>query len=207
MSIHSQAITSPRLTFLREWLRSPAIVAAVAPSSRSLARLMTNEISASAAPVIELGPGSGVFTRELLNNGVPEDRLALVERGTLFLTDLAGAFPRAQIHAFDAAHLRHKQLFDGHGAGAVVSGLPLLSMPPFKVYSILLGSFRNLRPGASFYQFTYGRRCPVPPAILERLCLAAERTGRTVLNVPPASVYRISRKADADNSADARQSG
>lgn len=198
MHDNSQAISSSHLTFVREWVRSPARVAAVAPSGRSLARLITRDISPSSAPVIELGPGSGVFTRELLNNGVPEDRLALVERGSLFLEELARAYPSAQIHAFDASELRHKWLFDGQGAGAVVSGLPLLSMPPFKVLSILHGSFRNLRAGAGFYQFTYGRKCPVPSVILDRLRLRAERTGRTVLNIPPASVYRISRAVDGD---------
>lgn len=83
--------------------------------------------------------------------------------------------------------------FRGVPVGAVISGLPLLSMPDRKVTAILDGAFAHLRPGAAFYQFTYGPRCPVPRPILDGLDLTATHIGRTLLNVPPAAVYRISR--------------
>jgi phospholipid N-methyltransferase len=51
-----------------------------------------------------------------------------------------------------------------------------------------------MRPTASFYQFTYGPRCPVPRPILDRLGLKAVRIGGTVRNIPPASVYRITQR-------------
>ncbi|TIT80529.1 MAG: phospholipid methyltransferase, partial [Mesorhizobium sp.] len=50
-----------------------------------------------------------------------------------------------------------------------------------------------LKPGGAFYQFTYGPRCPVARPILEGLGLSATHIGRTMLNVPPAAVYRIVR--------------
>lgn len=50
-------------------------------------------------------------------------------------------------------------------------------------------------PGGSFYQFTYGPRCPIPRALLDRLGLKATRIGRALLNAPPAAVYRIWRQA------------
>ena len=54
---------------------------------------------------------------------------------------------------------------------------------------------RVSRPtGGCFYQFTYGPRCPVPRATLDRLDLVAERIGFAWLNIPPASVYRIRRQ-------------
>ena len=195
MSDPFQTTFSDRLTFAREWVRAPLKVAAAGPSGEALARLITQEISPSSSPVIELGPGSGVFTRALLRKGVPERRIALVERGDLFLDELKRAFPKAHIHAIDASNLRHRRIFSDEQAGAVVSGLPFLSMPTIKVYSILLGAFRNLRHDASLYQFTYGRRCPVSPVILARLGLVTQRLGWTVRNLPPASVYKISRSS------------
>ena len=51
-----------------------------------------------------------------------------------------------------------------------------------------------MRPTGSFYQFTYGPRCPVPRPILDRLGLKATRVGGTIRNIPPASVYRITRR-------------
>ena len=59
---------------------------------------------------------------------------------------------------------------------------------------IVGGAFSLLRAGGAFYQFTYGPRCPVPRPILDRLGLEATRVGGTVRNLPPASVYRISRR-------------
>jgi phospholipid N-methyltransferase len=47
-----------------------------------------------------------------------------------------------------------------------------------------------------FYQFTYGPRCPLPPALLARLNLQARRVGSALLNLPPAAVYCISRRAE-----------
>jgi phosphatidylethanolamine/phosphatidyl-N-methylethanolamine N-methyltransferase len=73
-----------RLLFWRSWLRNPSRVGAIAPSGRALARLMTARITAADWPVIELGPGTGTFTRALLARGVPEHRLALVEADPAF---------------------------------------------------------------------------------------------------------------------------
>jgi phospholipid N-methyltransferase len=76
----------------------------------------------------------------------------------------------------------------------VVSGLPLLSMPPDQVAAIVQGVFeRQLRAGGMFYQFTYGPRCPLPATLLDRLNLQARRVGSALLNLPPAAVYCISR--------------
>ncbi|MBR0710294.1 SAM-dependent methyltransferase, partial [Bradyrhizobium liaoningense] len=72
--------------------------------------------------------------------------------------------------------------------------LPLLSMSPRKVIAILTGAFRHMQEGGTLYQFTYGPRCPVPRPILDRLGLKASLVGRTALNIPPASVYRIRRR-------------
>lgn len=94
----------------------------------------------------------------------------------------------------DAARLARANLFDGAPVGAVVSGLPLLSMKPRKVVGILAGAFGCVQPGGAFYQFTYGPTCPVPRRVLDRLGLKAVRIGRALANVPPAAVYRISRR-------------
>jgi phosphatidylethanolamine/phosphatidyl-N-methylethanolamine N-methyltransferase len=180
--------------FFRAWIANPLRVAAVAPSGESLARLMTREITSEHGPILELGPGTGVFTRALLARGVSERQLTLVEYGRDFLPMLQDRFPDARILSMDAAKLGHLDLFVDEPAGAVVSGLPLLSMPPRKITSILSGAFKHIRQGGAFYQFTYGPLCPVPRPILDRLGLKATCVGRTVRNLPPASVYRITRR-------------
>ncbi|TBB69127.1 methyltransferase domain-containing protein [Rhizobium leguminosarum bv. viciae] len=181
------------LHFFRSWISNPLRVAAIAPSGDSLARIMTSEIAALDGPIIELGPGTGVFTRALLARGVSEADLTLIEYGPEFINSLQARFPTARVLQMDAAHLAIADIFEGEPVGAVVSGLPLLSMSPSKIASIMAGAFAYMRPGGAVYQFTYGPRCPVPRPILDRLGLKAVRIGGTVRNLPPASVYRISR--------------
>ncbi len=182
------------VTFLRALIADPRRVAAIAPSSPALANAITAEIMPISAPVIELGPGTGVFTKALLARGVPEDRLALIEYGPNFARMLQSRYPRAQVLRMDAAHLKSVELFGGERVGAVISGLPLLSMPEDVVAAIMEGAFAHLRADGAFYQFTYGLRCPVRRATLDRLGLKAVRIGGALANMPPASVYRIRRR-------------
>jgi len=189
------------MLFFSAWLRDPLRVAAVAPSSRSLAAVITAQITPASVPIIELGPGSGAFTRALINRGVPEHRLTLVEAGAEFASLMTTRFPSARVLRMDASALKGMDLFGSERAGAVISGLPVLAIPPGKVLAILRGVFRNLRDGGALYQFTYGLKCPIQRPILQRLGLRATRVGGTLLNLPPASVYRVERD---DRPAEAR---
>ena len=182
--------------FFRSWMAAPLRVAAVAPSGNALANIMTQDITAKTGQVIELGPGTGVFTAKLLERGVRPQDLTLVEYGTNFAQHLESRFPQARVLRMDATGVGDIGLRKDVPVGAVISGLPLLSMPDHKVIAILAGAFAHLQPGGAFYQFTYGPRCPVARPILEGLGLGATHVGRTLMNVPPAAVYRITRQAD-----------
>jgi len=182
------------LSFFLAWLAHPRRVGAIVPSSTALADAITADLTPASAPVIELGPGTGVFTRSIIARGIPEHRLALIEKGAEFVGRLQREFPDAHVHRMDATRLQHVELFDGEEAGAVVSGIPLLLMPMTSVIALLEGAFDRLRADGAFYQFTYGRGTPIPHTILDRLGLSATRIGGTFANLPPASVYRIRRR-------------
>jgi phospholipid N-methyltransferase len=117
-----------------------------------------------------------------------------VEYGVDFARELTMRFPAATTLRIDAAQLRKIELQTSAPIGAILSGLPLLSMPVRKVIAILEGAFSHLRQDGAFYQFTYGPRCPIPRPLLDRLGLKATFIGGTLANVPPAAVYRISRR-------------
>jgi phospholipid N-methyltransferase len=185
------------LTFLRSWVLRPRCVGAIAPSSSALARLICSEVDASCAPVLELGPGTGVFTQALLARGLEPRQLTLIEALPEFAALLRRRYPEARVLTCDAAALIEAALFPGACVGAAVSGLPLRAMPINVIDEIISGVFAWLRPGACLYQFTYGLRCPVPPSILQRHRLCAQAIGRVWRNLPPATVYRIGRE-DAD---------
>jgi len=92
--------------FLRELARAPFRTAAIAPSSPALASLMVSEIDVSAGYVVELGSGTGRFTAALLERGVPEDRLIVVEANPRFAELLRERFPRALLRTGRAEDLR-----------------------------------------------------------------------------------------------------
>ncbi len=189
-------LLSETLEFWRAWMRAPRRIGAIAPSGRALARLMTSDVDHRRGPVIQLGPGTGVFTRALLARGLPTHRLALVEVDPVLARRLARRFPGARVVRMDATRLGEtRPLFGAERASAVISGLPLRSTPAEQVARIIQGVFETqLNEDGAFYQFTYGPDCPLPRALLERLNLEALRIGSAFLNLPPAPVYRICRR-------------
>lgn len=177
--------------FVGQILRSPKTISALAPSSRALARAMTSQIGPDSGPVAEFGPGTGVFTRLLLERGVGPSDLTLFEVNPAFAANLRAKFPGVRVvtgGAQDiAAHCTQ--------VGAVVSGLPLLSFPEPLIRAILAGAFAVLRPGAAMYQFTYGPRSPMPDALADDLGLVATvASPRIWRNWPPARVYAFRRR-------------
>lgn len=184
---------SDAVRFVCEWLRHPYDTAAIAPSGRALASLMTREINDTSGPVLELGPGTGVFTRALTMKGVAECDLTLVEQSPSFARLLQGRFPASTVLNIDAAQLHRSRQTATQKFGAVLCGLGLRNMTAAEVEGIVRASFTVLRPTASFYLFTYGGRCSVPDEVLDRLGLRAEKVGSTLCNLPPASVYRLRR--------------
>lgn len=178
--------------FLGQLLLRPNRIVALSPSSRHLARMMVQEIGPGTGSVIELGSGTGVFTDALIARGVPEERIAMFEINAAFADLLARRFPKAKLMRMSAARCGEAPLQD---VGAVVSGLPLLSMPVEVQRDILTGAFRKLRPGGIYVQFTYGYKAPVTRAVREELGLTWTRSRRIWRNLPPARVYTFRRPA------------
>ncbi len=177
-------------SFMLEWIKSPLVTASVLPSSERLAKKMVKGLDANVGNVIELGPGTGVFTRQLLACGIPEENLILIELNRKFAKTMHEKYPRAKVINGAAEALPRLQLQE---VGAVVSGLPFLSMRDKQIDEILHGAFQVLRPDGIFIQFTYGHRSPVKSSILQHHGLVAERSSFVLNNFPPASVYHFKR--------------
>lgn len=188
--------------FLKRWLRRPFAVGAVVPSGRLLAeavaRVTKTVLEGRSGHVVELGAGTGEVTKALLASGIAPDRLALVERDPELAVFLRRHFPALRVIEGDAARL--PRLLADHGVtsvAAVVSSLPLLSLPAAVVNGIIGGVFEALPRGAALVQFTYGPKSPVPRALRERLQLDGMRGKRIWRNVPPAVVWTFTRPPTA----------
>jgi phospholipid N-methyltransferase len=92
--------------------------------------MITAEITAASAPVIELGPGTGVFTRQLLARGIPEERLALVEYGSAFIQLLAYQF------TYGLSCPVPRVVLDRLGLESARIGRAFVNVPPAAVYRI-----------------------------------------------------------------------
>lgn len=151
---------------------------------------MTLGLGPASGPVVEFGPGTGRFTEAILARGVPPENLTLFELDEEFVTYLRGRFPGVTVHqapAQDAARLLPGQV------STVISGLPLLSMPPDVREGIVAAAFAILAPRGRFVQFTYGARAPLPPETIKALGLTVTKGLKIWANLPPARVYRFRR--------------
>lgn len=178
--------------FIKRWLDNPKATGAVSPSGRFLARAMASYVDPkSTGPIIELGPGTGPVTEALLERGIAQDRLVLVEYDASFCKLLARRFPKAQIVQGDAYRLAHTLgPVLRERAACVVSSLPLLTRPERGRLNLLREAFDQMEPDGSFIQFTYGLASPVPlTSRLSGLRFRAEASHSVWLNLPPARVW------------------
>ena len=129
-----------------------------------------------------------------MNKGIKQEDLILIEADEDLAQLLRPRFPNVKILNINAARLHKHTELKGEKIGAAISGLPLLLISPRKTMQILMGVFKLLPPNGALYQFTYGPKCPIPKYIIDRLGLKSKRIGFTIATIPPASVYKITRR-------------
>jgi phosphatidylethanolamine/phosphatidyl-N-methylethanolamine N-methyltransferase len=174
--------------FLRSWIEKPLHMGAVMPSGRVLARTMAQYVDIkSDGPVVELGPGTGAITSALIEHGVDQKRLVLVEYNPSFCALLRERYPLAKVVQGDAYTLRESlRNVLSAPASAVVSGLPLVTKPMLTRLKLIREAFAALAPGAPFVQFTYSVAPPIPKSLPG---VSTEASERIWMNLPPARVW------------------
>lgn len=184
--LRSRMGSSAPSIFLREWIRHPAEVGAVWPSSDRLARRMAACVSRSGdGLVIELGAGTGCVTKALLEDGIRADRLVVVERSSHFVRHLRRRFPALNVLHGDALRLAHL-LPAAAKVDAIVSSLPLRSLPQADTRQIVSQWQQVLRRGGHAVQFSYDLR----NKLRHELSGLELRSSQVVwANVPPARIF------------------
>ncbi len=181
--------------FLARWLTAPHKIGALTPASRYLARAMAEQIGPEDGLVVELGAGTGSVTKALLDAGLPPEHLIVVENDPAFYLLLKKRFPGVKILRGDAARLQ--ALLKPLGVdrvAAVVSSLPLLSMPGPLRQRIVEESFALLPESGMLIQYTYGAFSPLRR---RKSGLRGEIAERVWRNFPPAAVWRFRRRGEA----------
>lgn len=183
------------LQFLRDVARSPVQMGAIAPSGRQLARAMVNEARVGPGHVVvELGAGSGSFTRELLARH-PDNPLTVFELSSDLAAGLRRDFPRAQVVAAAVEDLPKVAADLGIvRIDRVVSGLPWALWSEARQVGVLDALAPYLAPGARMVSFHYihsrslGRVATTRRLLLERFTRVTH-SAPVWANVPPAYVH------------------
>ncbi len=178
-----------RLAFLLGFVRDPAGVGSVVPSSRRLERrLARNARIAQARSVVELGPGTGGTTRAFLDTMAPQARLLAIELDPVFARRLGAGIRDRRLHVECGSAERIAEMLAARrmpAPDAIVSGIPFSTMPQDVGERIAAAVAAVLRPGGVFVAYQ------VRPRVADFTTphLGAPRFEWEPWNVPPMRVF------------------
>lgn len=184
-------------TFLKNFMRNPTAVGAIAPSSAGLVDMMIDWFEwETARGVIEYGPGTGVFTEGIQRQLHRDAKFFAIERSAELADLTRNRCPGVQVFEDSAAEVA--RLCDHHGidqVDAIVCGLPWASFPDSLQASILEATLDVLRPGGQFATFAYWQGVALPAGMrfskrLRSSFTTVQRSPTVWRNLPPAFVYR-----------------
>ncbi|MEO8485690.1 MAG: hypothetical protein ABI585_05060 [Betaproteobacteria bacterium] len=186
-SAHDHADTRLDESFLAHFLRAPAIVGGIVPSSRVLARALSRHAAGFDA-IVELGAGAGSVTR-CLEADHPRATLTVIERSGSMARRLARNWPRASVRA-GCVHERAECLLAQPPRTVAVSSLPFRSLPEDLAEATIavLRRFLLAHPERRLVQYSYGLR---EPFALGDPALRWRRAERVWRNLPPAVVWVV----------------
>ena len=176
-------------SFIKNFWEEKKMVGAMSPSSRFLAQKMLKNIEFKKAKlIVELGPGTGVFTKKILEQ-LPEDaRLLVFELNEDFYKLLQREINDDRLILVHDSAEKIGEYIQQEGflyADYIVSSLPLANFPKKLVNSLLSESYRVLKNHGKFVQFQYSL---VSKKHLENQ-FQSVHISFTPINFPPAFVY------------------
>jgi phospholipid N-methyltransferase len=205
--------------FIRESRRHFRNTGALLPSSRFLAQALVSELRKRRAPgrILEVGPGTGSVTLQILRHLLPGDQLDLVEVNPHFIDLLEKRFQtewrfwryRDQVRMIESA----VEKLDGETTyDYIISGLPLNNFSVAQIRDVYEVYNRLLRPGGTltYYEYVWIRQLKTPFAdrrerrrlyrigrlVTSYIHAYQVRKERVFMNVPPAIVRHLRLKAE-----------
>lgn len=181
--------------FFKQYLSEKKVVGAVAPSSKFLCKKMLNDVDFSKDLVlVEFGPGTGVFTDEIISRMTEKSVLYVFELNEVFFDSLNKRIKDPRVKLFhDSAE--KVELFinkdNYHHADYVLSSLPLAVIPENVKLEILEVSKKVLGDHGKYIQFQYSLNAKkLLKSYFKRMHISF-----TAINIPPAFVYTCSNTA------------
>lgn len=198
IDFHQPVSCKERLMFFYNFLQAPGQVGSITPSSRTLARHMMKPVDwARADTIVELGAGTGIFTKWIAELKRPDATFVSFEKDDKMRSRLELFYPGVLFHE-DAVELVRVLKEAGLGqADAMVSGLPFANFPQELRDQIMDQVFAALKPGGVFVAFQYSLQMKK-----QLQSVFSDVSVKLVpFNVPPAFVY-VCRKETSQQRAD-----
>ncbi|MEK3730550.1 MULTISPECIES: rRNA adenine N-6-methyltransferase family protein [unclassified Lysinibacillus] len=147
------------ITFLTEFIKHPKTIGAISPSSKKLAHKMVQPICFETAQcIVELGPGMGSFTTELVKRKQPATLLILIEHNAIFCEKLRHQFAHeANVVVVNGSAENLRQFMDElhiEKIDYVISGLPFTSLKS-DVSCCILSNVKDCLHNGKFITFQY----------------------------------------------------
>lgn len=183
-------------SFLRQFILHPKETGAVAPSSDTLAELITDAAElANAKCVVELGSGTGVFTEKILKKIPANCVFFAIEKNPIFVEATKKRCPNAKVYK-DSADSINKYLIENgaENCQAIVCGLPWSILDVKTQDDIMAAVMTALSPGGRFVTFAYLQGLLLPSGrafsrLLKKNFSSVKKTRTVWNNFPPAFVY------------------
>lgn len=184
------------ILFIKAFLKSPAHVGAIFPSSRALADAMTSfEELPKTKTILELGCGTGAITEAILEKISPSATYIGIELNKNCVEHLSKRFPNNTFQYGSAERIQeYLQQYHLENAEAIISGLPWAVLPEEMQNKIFDAILHNLSADGIFVTFAYSHAKYMPRARrlkhrLEKYFDKVKTSPTIWKNVPPAFFY------------------
>jgi len=181
------------LLFFRQFLNDPMSVGAVVPTSRAAIDGLLRDVDWSRCRLfVEYGPGTGAFTRRVLELARPDARVIGIDPNPCFVDHLRRSLPDPRLTVVQGSAADIEAILAAHGAQKadyILSGLPFSTLPDGMAETIVDATERALEPGGAFLVYQYSLF--VLPMLKARFAQIA--VDRVWLCIPPARLMRASK--------------
>lgn len=182
------------MRFLSQYVKHPRSVGAVLPSSQLLAQQMVASIKfESAECIVEYGPGTGVFTEQLIQKKRQDTKLLVFETNEKFYRLLNRKYKGARnVYIINDSAEQVNYYLKKYGIRKVdhiISGLPFASLPKTVSAKILQETQNVLAADGEFITFQYTK---FKQKYFETF-FSDIQINKVLLNMPPAFVFKCTR--------------
>lgn len=172
-------------TLLRRFLAAPRTIGSVAPSSQALTESMLQNVDwGKVKTIVELGAGTGVFTRAIIAKAAPEAHIFIFEIDGELRDKLEKETGRT-IYS-NASYMREALTNEGiDKIDLIVSSIPYAVLPPKTTESIMQALQGSIDESGTFVAFQYSLQMK---KTFQQI-FTDVKTRFVALNIPPAFVY------------------